>query len=134
MVLHIGNREVADKDTYVVPYRWLNDKSVHLYIASCKWDKLVVDLSEEIPDNCLKYVRLKCNEVIVNLPDRKLTAGELELLCELYEDKAGTIRKAYMLGRDLKTAFPPDHLEGELKADKILSLFPEKGGHDVVLS
>lgn len=36
------------------------------------------------------------------------------------------------------TAFPPDHLEGELKADKILSLFPEKerniGGHDVVLS
>ena len=75
MVLHIGNREVADKDTYVVPYRWLNDKSVHLYIASCKWDKLVVDLSEEIPNNCLKYVRLKCNEVIVNLPDRKLTAG-----------------------------------------------------------
>lgn len=104
MVLHIGNQEVTDKDTYVVPYRWLNDKSVHLYIASCKWDKLVVDLSEEIPDNCLKYVRLKCNEVIVNLPDRKLTAGELELLCELYEDKAGTIRKAYMLGRDLKTA------------------------------
>lgn len=47
MVLHIGNREVADKGTYVVPYRWLNDKSVHLYIASCKWDKLVVDLSEE---------------------------------------------------------------------------------------
>ncbi len=36
------------------------------------------------------------------------------------------------------TAFPPDLLEGELKADKILSLFPEKerniGGHDVVLS
>lgn len=41
-------------------------------------------------------------------------------------------------GRDLNTAFPTDHLEGELKADKILSLFPEKerniGGHDVVLS
>lgn len=41
-------------------------------------------------------------------------------------------------GRDLNTAFPPDLLKGELKADKILSLFPEKerniGGHDVVLS
>ena len=41
-------------------------------------------------------------------------------------------------GRDLNTAFPLAHLEGELKADKILSLFPEKerniGGHDVVLS
>lgn len=36
------------------------------------------------------------------------------------------------------TAFPPDHLEGELKANKILSLFPEKerniGGHNVILS
>ncbi len=41
-------------------------------------------------------------------------------------------------GRDLNTAFPPDHLKGELKANKILSLFPEKerniGGHDVILS
>lgn len=41
-------------------------------------------------------------------------------------------------GRDLNTAFPPDRLEGELKADKILFLFPEKerniGGRDVVLS
>lgn len=41
-------------------------------------------------------------------------------------------------GRDLNTAFPPDHLKGGLKANKILSLFPEKerniGGHDVILS
>lgn len=64
------------------------------------------------------------------------------LLCEIQIFKIGDSTmfeeiKDYQ-GRDLNTAFPPDHLEGELKADKILSLFPEKerniGGRDVILS
>lgn len=64
------------------------------------------------------------------------------LFCEIQIFKIGDSTmfeeiKDYQ-GRDLNTAFPPDLLEVELKADKILSLFPEKerniGGHDVVLS
>lgn len=64
------------------------------------------------------------------------------LFCEIQIFKIGDSTmveeiKDYQ-GRDLNTAFPLDHREGELKADKILSLFPEKerniGGHDVILS
>lgn len=102
MVLHIGNLVPEDATTYVVPYSWLRDKGVHLYIASNRWDELVVDLSEDIPTDCLKYIVLKCKSVTVNLPNRALTSREIDLLCELYADKAGTIRKACILGRDLK--------------------------------
>lgn len=66
------------------------------------------------------------------------TTLSLDQICEIQIFKIGDSTmfeeiKDYQ-GRDLNTAFPPDHLEGELKADKILSLLPEKGGHDVVLS
>lgn len=67
-----------------------------------------------------------------------VTRVKMCLFCEIQIFKIGDSTmfeeiKDYQ-GRDLNTAFPPDHLEGELKADKILSLFPEKGGHDVILS
>lgn len=103
MILRIADKYAADGETVCIPYSWLNDKAVHLYLASNLWDELQVDISPDIPVGVMQYVSMKCKSVKVNLPRRKLESGELTVLCDLYPDKAGALRKANMLGKDLNT-------------------------------
>lgn len=101
MNLYIGNTVQSEVDSMWLPYSLLTDKAVHLFIASNVWDTLTVEVSEDIPAGVLKYVILKCNEKKVVLPERDLSAKEVGLICEMFPDKAGGIRRAYMAGRPL---------------------------------
>lgn len=103
MTLHISKEHKASAEEMVITYEWLRDNATHLYVASNSWDRLIVDLSEEIPENVLKYMILKCKNVEVHLPEGKLSPKCINLLCEVYPDRAGELRKANMLGKDLNT-------------------------------
>lgn len=101
MRLSIGSDRLIDNDSMYIPYSLLGDKAVHLFIASSMWDTLVVEIDEKIPEGVLKYMILKCNDKKAILPDRKLTQKELALVCEMYPEKAGSVRRAYMLERPI---------------------------------
>lgn len=100
MNLIIGktNQDVVNR--FHVPIEWLGDKSVHLFIASSMWDTLYVDVTDDIPCDVLKYVVTRCRDIKVVLPE-DLTEHSVELLCELYPDKSGSIRKAYTFKRSV---------------------------------
>lgn len=101
MRLSIGSDRLIDNDSMYIPYSLLGDKAVHLFIASSMWDTLVVEIDEKIPEGVLKYMILKCNDKKAILPDRKFTQKELALVCEMYPEKAGSVRRAYMLERPI---------------------------------
>lgn len=100
MNLHIG-KGVESGDCMTLPYNLLEDKAVHLFVASSMWDTLSVEIDEQIPEGVLKYMILKCKDKEAVLPDRPLSQKELLLLCEMYPDKAGSIRRAHLLNRPI---------------------------------
>ena len=100
MILHISNTPSTEPGVMTVYPVWLEDKGTHLFIASNIWDKLHVDICEEIPEKVLRYVITKCKAVEVTLPEN-LSEKDVTLLCELYPEKEGQIRKAAMLNRDV---------------------------------
>lgn len=100
MTLHISNTPSTEVGAVSIYPAWLLDKGTHLFIASNVWDKLHVDICDEIPDKVLRYVVMKCKSVEVTLPD-ELSDKHVALLCELYPSVEGQIRKAAMLHRDV---------------------------------
>lgn len=100
MILHISNTPSTEPGVMTIYPTWLEDKGTHLFIASNIWDKLHVDICDEIPDKTLRYVITKCKAIDVTLP-AELSDKHVALLCELYPAKEGQIRKAAMLNRDV---------------------------------
>lgn len=103
MNLRICKEVLREDDCMPIPYSWLTDNGVHLFIASNRWDTLTVELSDEIPSDVLKYVVTKCNNVSVKFTQDDITQKSMDLLCELFPDKAGSLRKAKMLGKNIKS-------------------------------
>lgn len=103
MILQISDVKSEEVDVMTIGYELLSDQPVHLFIASNIWEKLTVKLSEDIPLGVLKYIILRCKEKEVILPTRRLSSKEISLLCEMYPDKAGLLRKMDMLGRDVSS-------------------------------
>jgi hypothetical protein len=102
VILRIDDDVKNTPGVMYIPYGWLDNKAVHLFIASNKWEKVVVVLSDSIPENLLKYIILSgtTKEVIIN--DEHPSPKCIRLLCEIYPEKSGMIRKADMLGRDMR--------------------------------
>lgn len=90
-------------DVYRLEVTALRMTATHLFLASNIWDDMYIELSEDIPLNMLKYMSKQAKQIRVSLP-AETTEHILKLMCELYPEKAGVLRKAYMLKRDLKGA------------------------------
>lgn len=102
MILRIDEVTSTGSEVFCVPYSWLQNKAVHLFLACNKWEKLEVVMSEDIPDNVLKFIILKCDEKEVFMPSGQPSKRIVNLVCEMFPEKAGSIRKAAMLGRNIK--------------------------------
>lgn len=76
-------------------------KSTHLFIASNAWESIYLEIDDSIPEGYLKSFNLVTKNIKVKLPDN-LTDKTLRLLTELYPDKAGSLRKCFMQGRDVQ--------------------------------
>lgn len=94
-----GKKELLS-DSLTLTKDYLNHKPIHLFLASYNWDKLVIELSDDMPKDCLKYLRVKVSSIEVKVPEIQ-TKDTMLLLTELYPEKAGKLRKQFMLGKSL---------------------------------
>lgn len=103
MKLMIVKKQVKDlvNNTQCLSTDMLSIKSTHLFIASNKWDEIVVEVIDDIPMNTLKWIGSICQNVKVILPDT-ITEKTLHLLIELYPTKSGLLRKNYLQGSNIR--------------------------------
>lgn len=84
----------VDQNTMVVKSTMLGEKGVHLFIASHKWDKIVVELHQELVPSTLHYLH-SVTDIIEVTCDEDLS-NYLSSLVELYPDRSGALRRAVM--------------------------------------
>ena len=92
--------DINGKD-YYLSIDSLKYNGTHLFIASNHWEELHITINENISLNILKYIRMVVDKVIVTI-DGEQTKHIMELMCELYPEKSGSLHKAFMMGKDLK--------------------------------
>ena len=107
MILNIVSnyKVVSDLENMVVSTGMLTMPTTHLFIASNKWSSAIVEVSNKIPAGTLSNLHTVCDEIKVILPE-VCTEHEMRILAELFPRKAGTIRKSFLLGKDLKGVVP----------------------------
>ena len=93
--------DVISGKEYFLPIESLRLNATHIFIASNHWEELHITLTDDIPLNVLKYVRMAVERVVVLMPTVQ-TEHTMELMCELYPEKSGKIHKAFMLHKDMK--------------------------------
>ena len=102
MVLRITNKpDNADLDAYTVSLSDFKSGEIHPFLATTKWEKIYVELCEDTPAGILRQVFFSAP--IIPIYDRdNITNRVMLLLCEIYRNKAGELRKLYVQDR---TAF-----------------------------
>lgn len=106
MTLHI----VASRDTnqtdnltnFYITHAMMQMPSVHMFLASHTWDEVEVDVSDDIPRCTLQYLLIGCKNIHVTHIPEEVTPHTIGLLTDLYPDKAGAIRSAYMLNGNVQ--------------------------------
>lgn len=78
----------------------LKHNGTHLFLRTYHWDSIEVDLTEDIPIGKLRYLHMCSDNIIVNFTE-PASDHIARLLCDLYPDKSGTIRKTHMMRGDL---------------------------------
>lgn len=85
------NEVAVYSNTYMVSIDSLNNKGTHIYLASKNWEELQVELTDDIPKDCLRYLSRQCAKITPTY-EEKLSQHQVSLLCELFPEKAGKIR------------------------------------------
>ena len=94
-------------DTYSIESSMLKFKSTHMFIASNQWDSISIEVNDNMEPEDVKYFHNICENVYCILP-KTINEKVLLLLCTIYPDKAGELRLAFMLSKDLNTILPKE--------------------------
>lgn len=89
-----------DTGEYQITPSMLIMKGTHVFIASREWDEIQIELTDDIPLGSLKHLSSKAKSIKVVLPEA-VNNHAMQLCTELYPDKAGTIRKRFMMKEDI---------------------------------
>lgn len=93
------------EDTCNLGTSMLTMKSTHLFIASNYWESIRIELDDCIPEGYLSCFKLVAKEIKVKLPE-SITDITLRQLTELFPDKAGVLRRAFLQGRSIREVIP----------------------------
>lgn len=97
MVLKIlKSKEENLTDMYLTPEEFA-DPAYHPFIATTEFDKVIVELCDEIPTGYISQIVAKGNKVIPIIG--KLDDKVVALLCEMYPEHRAEIRFTYMRKR-----------------------------------
>ena len=99
-ITRVYNKQFRE-NLYSLSTDMLKMKSTHLFIASNAWESVYIELDDSIPEGYLRNLHTVCDNITVNLPD-VVTDKTLGLLIELYPDKSGALRRAYMQGTKIE--------------------------------
>lgn len=78
----------------------LRQNGTHAFIRSHHWDEIELDLTEDIPKDSLMYLHTCADRIHVNLPE-VVTSHIMLLLCEVYPELTGKIRKTFLTKGDM---------------------------------
>lgn len=73
------------------------DKAFHPYIATTQFDKVLIELSSDIPQGYISQLLTHGNKVIPII--REVNINSVQLLCEILPDYAAELRYTYMRKR-----------------------------------
>lgn len=105
MTLYVTDRLVPNLSGCKLTPAQLAYNVSHLMIASRTWDKIFLDLTDDIPDGSLVYLRGKCKDLAVACPSHP-SLHILHLLVDLYPENSGKLRKAYLKGVSVHGLLP----------------------------
>lgn len=107
MILNIVSKykNVSDLETMVISSTMLRLPTTHLFIASNRWDSALVEIDPSVPEGSLCNIHTVCDDIKVVLPEQ-VDEYCMRLLTELFPNLAGTIRKNFLLGKNLRGVVP----------------------------
>lgn len=93
----------SSEKSFVVCDKHLADKRLHLFIASNTWKELRIHLHQDIVPDYIKYIATKAKSISLVFLDEP-NKNMLETLCLVFPEKAGKLRRYYLLKKDLEEA------------------------------
>lgn len=107
MILNIVKdyKVVSDLENMVISVGMLQLPTTHLFIASNRWDSAIVEVCTSIPTGTLNNLHTVCEDIKVILPE-ECNEHIMRILAELFPSKAGTIRKSFLLGKNMRGVVP----------------------------
>lgn len=97
MILRVQNSAEQGLDTMCITPMQFSDKAYHMFIATNTFDKVVIELTDEIPTGYVSQLLTKHKVIpIVNEVNEKTVV----LLAEIYPDKASELRYAWMRNKN----------------------------------
>jgi len=103
MKLYIQDFEQHRKlseNAFTIDPEMLKFKAVHLFIASHNWEQIEIHLSNRVDPEDIKYLHLVSDNIKTIIP-KDSKQDVLRCLCNIYPDKAGSLRQAYMCNSSL---------------------------------
>lgn len=97
MVLRIVSSGECGLHEMCLTPKEFSDKAYHPFIATTEFDKVIVELSSDIPAGYLSQLVTSKNKVIPII--NELNQATVYRLCEILPDKAAKIRYTYMRDR-----------------------------------
>ena len=94
MVLKVSTDREAGLDTMCLSPAEFADKGYHPFLATTQFDKVVIELSSDIPAGYIGQLVVKGNKVIPVF--NELNAKTLQQLCEIVPDRSAELRYAFM--------------------------------------
>lgn len=100
LIIKDNNYESDSLDDYVISLEDFGDKAFHPYIASHKWELVVLQVNDKTPKGIIKQL-LPVAGVSVDVEDwNSLSVHQIQVLCEVFPDYAFRIKAAYGNGSD----------------------------------
>lgn len=79
----------------------LADKKIHLFIASQSWEEVRIHMHSDLDIKYIKFIVSKADKFTI-IFEGPINENHITLLCDLYPDKSGSIRRHFMLGKDIR--------------------------------
>ena len=98
MVLKIMTNKEEGLNSICLSPSEFADKSYHPFIATTEFDKVVIELSSDIPTGYISQFVSKANKVIPYITEKN--SATVQQLCEIIPDKSAEIRFTYMRNRN----------------------------------
>lgn len=102
MTLTIANgfQSSVTEDNYTLDVHMLRQPGTHLFIASNKWDAIVIKSLDGIERHNVVSIPLACDNIKLDM-DIDFDDRTMLILCALFPGRAGRIRNCYLLKGDL---------------------------------
>jgi hypothetical protein len=99
-LLMLPRSEQVTRKDFTICDKHLVDRGMHLFIASQRWEELIINIHPTIDTRFILPIASKAKKVTLKFHGA-VNDNILNLVCGLYPDKTGKLRRYFMLGKDI---------------------------------